>query len=987
MKQAFRRLIAAVIIAFVGLCTLQAAQPPLPPGEGTLRISSRVVESMAHRDLLNSKVIVTDSLGRLVTDTIKVVSNGLYSDGDGNWYERAFFSFDVPRHDAIYNIEVLMDEYSPYYYTLIVDKIGRREATRTIPDMVLTRAPRQLGEVTVTASKIKFYNRGDTIVFNADAFELAEGSMLDALVRQLPGVELKEGGRIYVNGEFVDNLLLNGQDFFNGNNELMLDNLASYTVKDIEVYRRASDFDRWAGREDQKQLVMDVKLKKEYNTGWMMNLEAGGGTSDRYLGRAFINRYTNYSRVSLIGNINNLNDNRKPGEATAWSPALNTTGTMKTQMVGVDYNAKTRDDNRKINGSLMVRHTSQRDRRDTESENFLNNNTRYWNYDYYRTRVRSLSLSTNHRGVINHRATYNQITLDGTYDRMTSDAASTGGSFRDEQPTMTQGMLDTIYGGDPTAIEELINRSRTVTRNSGHSASGSLSYDGGVKIPKTNDYLTFRAGLSISDSKHEVWRDYLINYGQDPAPAVRENQYFDDSPNRQIAMFAGAGYNFVLNTGLNLGLGYKLEHEDGHKDSYMYALDRLTENGIVGELPEGYLTTLDPDRSYRSHTVQNEHTISLSIRKWNYEEKFSFSISPTLRIIDRNFDYLRAGVNYHVDQRHTVLSIPDYSAQIYFRLGKFKRNGRNEFRHAFNLRVMSTPTIPDPVKMVNVTDTSDPLNIWAGNPDLKSSTDYKGILYWYFRTVVAGYSLNSTVNVSYSNNRDALVNGYSFDESTGIRYLKTFNVRSGNYTAKIHAYPSLQFGSKGQFSASYFGGLDYLHYADMIGTGGKMPEPSSVHTWWQVHTLRFSWQIGKQQLGFMGQINNRYTDSDRQGFSSINASNNTLQMTGQFKLPKGFGISTDFSVYMRRGYGSGLDTTDPVWNARVTYTPPKSRWTFMLDGFDLLHQLSNVSYAVNAQGRTITYTNVLPRYLLLHVQYKVNILPKKKIIDTRAVFY
>ena len=50
----------------------------------------------------------------------------------------------------------------------------------------------------------------------------------------------------------------------------------------------------------------------------------------------------------------------------------------------------------------------------------------------------------------------------------------------------------------------------------------------------------------------------------------------------------------------------------------------------------------------------------------------------------------------------------------------------------------------------------------------------------------------------------------------------------------------------------------------------------------------------------------------------------------------------------------------------------------MLDAFDILNQLSNVTYGVNAQARTVTYTNVLPRYAMLHVQYKFNITPKKK---------
>ena len=50
----------------------------------------------------------------------------------------------------------------------------------------------------------------------------------------------------------------------------------------------------------------------------------------------------------------------------------------------------------------------------------------------------------------------------------------------------------------------------------------------------------------------------------------------------------------------------------------------------------------------------------------------------------------------------------------------------------------------------------------------------------------------------------------------------------------------------------------------------------------------------------------------------------------------------------------------------------------MLDGFDLLHQLNNVTYNINAQGRTETWTNVLPRYGLLHIQYRFNKQPKRK---------
>ena len=180
------------------------------------------------------------------------------------------------------------------------------------------------------------------------SFELAEGSMLDALVSQLPGVELKKNGQIYVNGRFVENLLLNGKDFFKGDNSIMLDNLGSYMVKDVAVYEKSSAMSEFAGRDvEKKDFVMDVRLKKEYRRGWIANVEAGGGTNSRYLGRMFGMHYTDFSRIALFANINNLNDNQRPGQAGGFDPPKIQPGSRRHQNVGLTYNVDTR--NGKIN--------------------------------------------------------------------------------------------------------------------------------------------------------------------------------------------------------------------------------------------------------------------------------------------------------------------------------------------------------------------------------------------------------------------------------------------------------------------------------------------------------------------------------------------------------------------------------------------------------------------------------------------------------------
>lgn len=380
---------------------------------------------------------------------------------------------------------------------------------------------------------------------------------------------------------------------------------------------------------------------------------------------------------------------------------------------------------------------------------------------------------------------------------------------------------------------------------------------------------------------------------------------------------------YAFNNDTRLNLNYQYLHGDYHRDSYNYALDRLAESGVIGTLPEGYLSSFDASRSYRSHQVCNQHDISLDF--YHSKNGLFIYISPIIRILDSNFSYFRNNTDYKVHQRDVLAIMGDYQCQIGYSFMPTKFNGREFKKNYMNLRLQLVNKQPDPVKMVDVTDDTDPLNIWYGNPDLKVSTKYVVKYIWNYSTPLRGNMFRNMTELTYENTYNEIVNGYTYNTSTGVRHNRSYNVSSGNYAAKVHIAPSLQFGSKSQFTASYFGGLDYIHSADMIGTDVEEPAKSSVYTYWQVHKLNFQWQLGKQQLSFAGELQNRFTDADRDGFESISATHSNLSVRGNFKLPKGFGISTDFTVYMRRGYGSKeLDTTDPVWNARLSYTPRRA---------------------------------------------------------------
>lgn len=215
---------------------------------------------------------VTVSLLR--PDSTVVMTTKSYEHTDrGNGTIRTFFQFDVPQQpDGHFLVRLEAKGYETVYKatklawkskTIEVSlwNVPMRRTSRTTDEV-------QLNEVTVTATKVKFYTNGDTLVYNADAFQLQEGSMLDALVAQLPGAELKPDGRIMVNGKFVESLLLNGRDFFKGDNTVLLDNLPAYMVQQVKVYTEESETSKLLGRKvDDGRFVMDVRLKRQYAIG------------------------------------------------------------------------------------------------------------------------------------------------------------------------------------------------------------------------------------------------------------------------------------------------------------------------------------------------------------------------------------------------------------------------------------------------------------------------------------------------------------------------------------------------------------------------------------------------------------------------------------------------------------------------------------------------------------------------------------------------
>ena len=315
-----------------------------------------------------------------VVDTLRVTESHSYTYGVGKGVATTQYYFKMSRQPADYIIKVEHPNYETICTPYSQKRVSRRLQYTHIPTIYLKKTAKahhfeggSLGEVVVKATKVKMVWKGDTLVYNADAFNVPEGSMLDGLIKQLPGVELTEEGEIFVHGKKIDNLTLNGADFFKGKNKVMLDNLPYFTVKNIQVYNKQTEENRFLGitDEDKKEYTMDVVLKREYSIGGSANVEAGGGPSDgsdwRYKLKAFGMRFSDRTRAVLFGGMNNINETMEyDGNRSSYNEKRNQSGDRHFRQVGGQFVYMAPED--KLTNSTEVNATWQNDLTETRSE-------------------------------------------------------------------------------------------------------------------------------------------------------------------------------------------------------------------------------------------------------------------------------------------------------------------------------------------------------------------------------------------------------------------------------------------------------------------------------------------------------------------------------------------------------------------------------------------------------------------------------------------
>ena len=165
----------------------------------------------------------------------------------------------------------------------------------------------------------------------------------------------------------------------------------------------------------------------------------------------------------------------------------------------------------------------------------------------------------------------------------------------------------------------------------------------------------------------------------------------------------------------------------------------------------------------------------------------------------------------------------------------------------------------------------------------------------------------------------------------------------------------------------------YTHSVDFdVAYDGETDALSTVKTLRAALSLGLAYTLGKLTAGIGGKLDSRHSRSSREGFEPINVFDYQYGATLQYTIPAvNLNLSTDIKMFSRRGYGSPqMNTDDLAWNAQLSRSFLKGRLTAKLTAYDILRQISTKAFSINAQGRTETRYNCIPRYVMLSLAYK-----------------
>lgn len=610
----------------------------------------------------------------------------------------------------------------------------------------------ELDEVVVEGEAIPITMKKDTIEYNAASFTTKANAVVEDLLKKLPGVEVDRDGTVKSQGETVEKVLVDGKEFFGEDPQMATKNLPADAVSKVQVFDRKSEFSQFSGIDDGDETkTINLTLKDGHKKGTFGTISGGFGTDERYNLSANINQFREDNQFSYIGKHNNINQQGfSLGEYISFMGGLGnmgggsgrvtmsgssgvpmsdglSSGFVTSTTSGLNYN-RDFSDKLEVRSSYVFSRIENITNKETDRTNFVNDET-------FETNEASNTSSTG----FNHNLTFNvKYKLDKSQDIQirNSIGIQNGEVFN---TTNTDNISDIGNSSNSSSIYN--------SDGSGLNLNTSLMYRKKfTKIGRT--FVTeFRLSNQFNDS------DYLLNTTVTSGINTDQQQISD---NQSLTFGTEISYTEPIGKSKYLEFRYERNITNGENDKDFYDL-------------------------FGASRTFNSSLSSLYERKYNYNRTgVSFNFAKEDFRITTGANYQFSTLDGELPEQATEFS-NSFNRTLPFVRINYDINQSIGLNLDYNTRL----NVPSINQLQPVTDNSNPLNIYVGNPNLEAEYIHTTRLHFRYFDQFTSTSLFSMTSVSYT--LDNIVTSRQVDNTTFAQVSQPVNADNSfmvtNYTS------------------------------------------------------------------------------------------------------------------------------------------------------------------------------------------------------------
>ena len=831
-----------------------------------------------------------------------------------------------------YLLHITFIGYDPLYQPL---QITGKKNPVNVGKLELSDGAIELGEAVVIGKAPEVTVRNDTVEYNADSYKVTEGSVLEDLLKKMPGVEVDSEGKITVNGKEVKKVMVDGKEFFSDDPKVASKNLPAKMIDKLQVLDKKSDMAQMTGFDDgEEETVINLTVKPGMKQGWFGNAYGGYGSKDRYEGNAMVNRFVNNDQITFMGGANNTNNMGFSDLASTMFSGMGGgggrrggfgagSGITSSGNAGLNFSKEFKPDKLTLGGNTRYSHSDNDARSKSDRQNILPGDSSSYDNSEAMSRTKSDNFGVDFR-------------LEWKPDTMTQLIFRPSFSF-------SHSMNDNF--SDATTLD---NERDTVNTNKSSNYSESNGYNLNASIDFSrklnNKGRVFSATLSggNSDSYSDgMNRSDIVYFNQTDA---LKNSIID-----QRSRYDNKGFNYrayvswVEPIGHNnfIQATYSISQRKQEALKNVYNQDA---DGIYNVLDSAY------SQSYRNNFISQRASLSFKSQR----AKFNYTIGLNLDPSYSSSENFVGDTTLSKITRKVVNLSP--MAQFNYMFDK-----RTNLRIMYNGRTSQ----PSMTQLQPVADISDPTNITIGNPDLNPRYTNNVFIRFQQFTPEKQRAFMIMANGSYIIND--IVSYTSYNQETGVKTTTYKNV-NGNYSGNVRMMLNTPLKNK-KFS------INSMTMASFANSNGYINEEKNTN-----RNLILSERGGVDfrssylDLGVNGNIRYNATSNSLQKENNQNTFNYGAGGYTTIYLPLNFKIESDVNWSTNSGYGDGFKQNEVLWNASASKSFLKNnQGTLRFKIYDILQQRSNISRSVTASYIQDSEYNTLGSYFMVHFIYRFSI--------------